>query len=74
MSLTKTVTLIEIFKFYHDFNTKYPSSQLTWNVLHNEKCMYMYIIFSMSLENDFLAPFMAYKCAVYDYKKEDNAN
>lgn len=32
------------------------------------------IIFSMSLENDFLAPFMPYKCAVYDYKKEDNAN
>lgn len=32
------------------------------------------ILFSMSLENDFLAPFMAYKCAVYDYKKEDNAN
>lgn len=50
MSLTKTSTLIEIFKFYYDFNTKYPSSHLTWNVLHNEKCMYMYNIFHESRE------------------------
>lgn len=32
------------------------------------------IIFFMSLENDFLVLFMVYKCAVYDYKKEDNVN
>lgn len=45
MFLIKIVILIEIFKFYYDFNIKYFSFQLIWNVLYNEKCMYMYNIF-----------------------------
>lgn len=49
MFLIKIVILIEIFKFYY-FNIKYFSFQLIWNVLYNEKCMYMYNIFYEFIE------------------------